>query len=120
MISKVFHTETGLEKSFKRDLKFKDYCNKNRIEWIEEINNGVFRGLNNRKNWILNWNNYMKKKIELINPKVDDFITLNKNTFKKKKIKINSESKFQKGGTTNALKYLDSFLDSRINKYQNI
>ena len=62
-IEKVFsHTETGLEKSFKRDLKFKDYCNKNRIEWIEEINNGVFRGLKNRKNWILNWNNYMKKK----------------------------------------------------------
>ncbi len=119
-IEKVFsHTETGLEKSFKRDLKFKDYCNKNKIKWIEEINNGVFRGLKNRKNWILNWNNYMKKKIELINPKLDDFITLNKNTFKEKKIKINSESKFQKGGTTNALKYLDSFLDSRINKYQN-
>ena len=54
-IEKVFsHTETGLEKSFKRDLKFKDYCNKNKIKWIEEINNGVFRGLKNRKNWILN------------------------------------------------------------------
>ena len=54
-IEKVFsHAETGLEKSFKRDLKFKDYCNKNKIKWIEEINNGVFRGLKNRKNWILN------------------------------------------------------------------
>ena len=119
-INKVFsHMETGLKSSYDRDLKFKKYCKKNNIEWIEDINNGVFRGLQSRKNWILNWNNYMKKKIRVFNPKVEDFITLNKKSKFERKIIKPKKSKFQCGGSTYALKYLETFLETRIDKYQN-
>ena len=119
-IEKVFsHMETGLKSSYDRDLKFKNYCKKNNIEWIEDINNGVFRGLQSRKNWILNWNNYMKEKIRVFNPKVEDFITLNKKSKFERKIIKPKKSKFQCGGSTYALKYLETFLETRINKYQN-
>ena len=42
------------------------------------------------------------------------------NLISSKKLKINkNNSVFQKGGTTSGLRYLDSFLDNRIDKYQN-
>jgi len=119
-IEKVFsHMETGLKSSYDRDLKFKKYCKNNNIEWIEDINNGVFRKLQSRDNWILNWNNYMKKKIGVFNPKVEDFITLNEKFKFERKIIKPKKSKFQCGGSTYALRYLETFLETRIDKYQN-
>ena len=51
-INKVYsHQETGIDITFKRDLEVKKFCKKNKIQWIEEVRNGVFRGRKNRTNW---------------------------------------------------------------------
>lgn len=119
-IEKIFsHLETGLKSSYDRDLALKKYCNKNKIDWTEDINNGVFRSLKSRKGWISNWNIYMKEEIKVFNPKFEDFITLEKKSKFEKKIITPLKSKFQCGGTTYGLKYLESFLENRIDKYQN-
>ena len=52
-IDTVFsHKETGLKITYERDKAFKRFCKNNQINWIENINNGIFRGLKNRANWI--------------------------------------------------------------------
>ena len=49
-MKKIFsHNETGLNVTFERDILLKAYCQANSIEWIQEINNGVFRGLKQKE-----------------------------------------------------------------------
>ena len=45
------HQETGLLVTFNRDKSFKRFCKNNLINWHENINNGVQRGLKNRDQW---------------------------------------------------------------------
>ena len=119
-INKIFsHTETGLSNSYKRDLKTIDFCKKNNIKWIEEVRNGVFRGRINRSNWIRDWNNYMKMSIIELDCTEGDFLNLNNDILQTKKIFVKkSKYKFQKGGTSEGLKYLKSFLSERFKNYQ--
>ncbi len=50
-IENVFsHQETGIKITYERDKSFKRFCKNNRINWVENINNGIFRGLQNRAN----------------------------------------------------------------------
>jgi len=52
-ITDIFsHQETGILTTFERDKTFKRFCKNNLIQWHENINNGVRRGLKNRDNWI--------------------------------------------------------------------
>ena len=119
-VDKIFsHCETGLKNSYSRDLEFKKFCDDNNLIWIESINNGVFRGLKSRKNWIKNWQKFVREDIKIVSPTKSDFLNID-NLIASKKLKINkNNSVFQKGGTTSGLRYLDSFLDDRIDKYQN-
>ena len=55
----------GLNVTFERDILLKEFCQNNSIQWEEEINNGVFRGLKNRKNWIKKWRDHMKSPVVL-------------------------------------------------------
>jgi len=116
LVKKIFsHNETGLNVTFSRDLLLKEYCQANSIEWKEAINNGVFRGLKNRKSWIKKWREHMKSPVVLFKGEKNDFINIKKNQiFKVKNSKI-----LQKGGSSFGIKYLDSFLDARHIKYQN-
>ena len=43
------HQETGLKITYERDKSFKRFCKNNRIEWIENVNNGIFRALKKQK-----------------------------------------------------------------------
>ena len=116
LVKKIFsHNETGLNVTFERDILLKEYCQANSIEWIQEINNGVFRGLKNRKNWIKKWRNHMKSPVVLFKGEINDFINIKKN----RKFKVKNSKILQKGGVSSGIKYLDSFLDSRHTKYQN-
>ena len=119
-VEKIYsHCETGLKNSYRRDLEFKKFCDDNNLIWIESINNGVFRGLKSRKNWIKNWQKFVREDIKIVSPTKSDFLNID-NLIASKKLKINkNNSVFQKGGTTSGLRYLDSFLDDRIDKYQN-
>ena len=58
-VKSVFSTEeTGLDVTYKRDLAFKSFCKRNKIEWIEKPRTGVFRGRKNRDKWIENWKDF--------------------------------------------------------------
>ena len=116
IVKKIFsHNETGLNVTLERDILLKEFCQNNSIQWEEEINNGVFRGLKNRKNWIKKWRDYMKSPVVLFKGQKNDFINIKK----KQNFKVKDSKILQKGGVSSGIKYLDSFLDSRHTKYQN-
>ena len=116
IVKKIFsHSETGLNVTFERDILLKEFCQNNSIQWEEEINNGVFRGLKNRKNWIKKWRDHMKSPVVLFKGEKNDFINIKK----KQNFKVKDSKILQKGGVSSGIKYLDSFLDSRHTKYQN-
>ena len=116
IVKKIFsHNETGLNVTFSRDILLKEFCQNNSIQWEEEINNGVFRGLKNRKNWIKKWRDHMKSPVVLFKGEKNDFINIKK----KQNFKVKDSKILQKGGVSSGIKYLDSFLDSRHTKYQN-
>ena len=120
-INKIFsHTETGLGITYKRDLEVSYFCKKNKIKWHEEIRNGVFRGRSNRNNWINDWKNYMQQNIIDLDCDKNDFCNISDKLIKTIGIKPNNDNKvIQKGGTTEGLKYLKSFLNDRFKNYQN-
>ena len=120
-INKIFsHAETGIDITYKRDLKVSHFCKKNKIKWHEEIRNGVFRGRSNRNNWINDWKNYMQRNIVDLDCDKNDFCNISDKLIKTIGIKPNNDNKvIQKGGTTEGLKYLRSFLNVRFKNYQN-
>ena len=116
LVKKIFsHNETGLNITFERDILLKEYCKENSIQWEEEINNGVFRGLKNRKNWIKKWRDHMISPVVLFKGEKNDFINIKKN----QNLKVKNSKILQKGGSSSGIKYLNSFLDTRHIKYQN-
>ena len=116
IVKKIFsHNETGLNVTFERDILLKEYCQDNFIQWEEKINNGVFRGLKNRKNWIKKWQDHMKSPVVLFKGAKNDFINIKK----KQNLKVINSNILQKGGSSSGIKYLDSFLNTRHIKYQN-
>ena len=119
-INKIFsHQETGINITYKRDKDVSNYCKENHIKWHEEIRNGVFRGRSNRDNWIKDWNDYMKRKIINLKCNTTSFFNIDDDLIKLKKIDPKKNVEFQKGGTSEGLKYLETFLNERHKNYQN-
>ena len=117
-VKSVFSTEeTGLDISFNRDISFKSFCKKTNIHWREYPRNGVFRARKNREKWIENWKEQMSKRIKPFNPKSNDFINLQIPGFKELILKNIKSNNIQRGGPTEAQKYLKSFLNDRYKKY---
>jgi len=116
------HQETGLLVTFNRDKDFARYCRNNSIKWIENNNNGVLRGLLNREDWFEKWDEYMFSEQFEFHPKENQFITIEEiekleNYFILTDLKTPKENPFQKGGTTMASKYADSFFENRYKNY---
>lgn len=124
-ISTVFsHQETGLLKTYKRDKEFARYCRNNSINWIENNNNGVLRGLLNRHDWIEKWENFMYQpqlKNELKNAKLIsiDLIKQTENNFIVTELETPKDTKFQKGGSKMGWRYANSFFEERYKNYMN-
>lgn len=122
-VEKVFsHQETGIEITYQRDKDFTRYCRNNSIEWVENINNGVIRGLKNRVEWFENWNAYMEK--DQLSFKVEESQLLSasdieelENYFSPYSIETTKNKSFQKGGRTTGLKYAQTFFESRHEEY---
>lgn len=122
-IDTVFsHIETGILLTYNRDRDFKRYCHNNNINWVENINNGVQRGIQNRDTWFEDWNAYMEQAQEKFNPKKDQVLP----TKEIQKIEEFShpisletpeESSFQRGGRITAWKYANSFFMERYKDY---
>lgn len=116
------HKETGISVTYDRDKTFTRYCKNNFIQWEENNNNGVQRGLTNRTNWIENWNTYMDSEIFQFSPKSDSFLnTLEIDTlesyFQIPQLNTEDQKLFQKGGTKMAWKYADTFFHDRHKSY---
>ncbi len=122
-IDKVFsHMETGIQITYDRDRDFKRYCHNNNIEWFENPNNGVQRGLLNRNTWFENWNNFMLQSLEVFKPEKDQIIhfeDLKKMEQIANPISLTTPSKtlFQKGGRSTAMEYANSFFKQRWKDY---
>jgi deoxyribodipyrimidine photo-lyase len=116
------HVETGLLVTYNRDKEFKRYCRNNFISWQESKNNGVERGLVNRDNWFENWEAYMWDPQIHFKANSEQFIRNHelKNLYElltPSDLSTPQDSKFQKGGSTMAWKYAQSFFSSRHESY---
>jgi deoxyribodipyrimidine photo-lyase len=124
-IKTVFsHQETGLHITFQRDKSLKRLFSSERIQWKEFINNGVIRGLSNRKTWINSWENFMSQEPIALSASHGQFVDSKtiqklKGHFEEESLLVERNSNFQKGGRKTALRYLRSFLEERYPNYQN-
>lgn len=116
------HQETGIKVTYDRDKMLKRFLANNMITWIENVNNGVFRGLQDRKNWIEEWEQFMNQPLLPFNPAKGQLCTIKEvdklaTFFHIPNLETNPDSLFQKGGTTMALKYMKTFFQDRGKNY---
>ena len=116
------HQETGIDITFKRDKAVAKYCASHGITWKENVNNGVFRGIKNRKVWRRTWEEYMQQPIHLFEPKKDAFLPslkINhlKGQFDLVDVNIGVHPDFQLGGTLVGIRYFQSFFKDRYLNY---
>lgn len=116
------HEETGNAWTYARDLQVAGWCSTNGIVWREYPSNGVIRRLGNRDRWAGLRNTTMGK------PQVELPITIafapRPDTLPAIPIPEVADPRFgpstprvQRGGRTEALKVLASFLDDRSERY---
>ncbi len=123
-IKSVFsHQETGLQITFKRDKSLKLLFKSLGIQWKEFVNNGVIRGLQNRKTWINLWENFMSQDLLSFSASIGQFINqkqINSLKGQLSPVDLSTERNlsFQKGGRPTALRYLIGFLEDRYTNYQ--
>ncbi len=116
------HQETGILVTYFRDQSLKRFCKNNMITWKENVNNGVFRGLKNRKGWALQWKDYMLSKLLVFEDPQKRLVTIDEinrleSLFTIPSLQTPENTGFQKGGTGMAKKYLDTFFESRYKNY---
>ena len=116
------HQETGIKLTYDRDKAVTKYCQQHNIQWIENVNNGVFRGIQNRKKWRHTWEQYMMQPIYLFEPQKGAFLSLEniekiKSKFTLVNVNIAAYNKFQIGGTLIGIRYFQSFFADRYLNY---
>ncbi|QOD62012.1 deoxyribodipyrimidine photo-lyase [Polaribacter haliotis] len=122
-INTVFsHQETGLLLTYNRDKDFARFCRNNSINWIENKNNAILRGLLNREDWFEHWEEYMNSNQIKINLKTEKLVSSEEiNDLKKGFTIVDLETPtskiFQKGGTKTAWKYANTFFETRHKQY---
>ncbi len=122
-INKIFsHQETGLLVTYNRDKNFKRFCKNNLIDWIENINNGVQRGLKNREQWTALCNAFFEIEALPFQPKPNQLLSISdieilEANFKIPNLITPQTTAFQKGGRSMGLKYLNSFFETRYPNY---
>jgi deoxyribodipyrimidine photo-lyase len=120
-ISHIFsYQETGMKMTYDRDKDVSKWCGENAVTWEESIQNGVFRGIKNRKQWKNDWVAFVNTNIDKPKMELGSFYpistieTFTETHFKTVSLYTKLDTQIQKGGTTYAVKYLDSFLNERI------
>ena len=116
------HQETGLLITYNRDKEFTRYCRNNSVNWEENNNNGVLRGLLNRQDWFDKWDDYMYDPLIKTSFNADRFISIEEITqiekcFQSANLKTPKHEYFQRGGTKTAWRYANTFFDKRHEKY---
>ena len=122
-ISDIYsHQETGILVTYNRDKAFKRFCKNNLITWHENINNGVQRGLKDRKEWMQKCNAFFEVEPLKFEPQDGQLLKYSEikalhYLFVVPSLNTPKDSPFQKGGRTMGLRYLNSFLESRYVNY---
>jgi deoxyribodipyrimidine photo-lyase len=109
------HEETGLDWTFKRDIKVKAWCRTNSIVWIEQPQFAVIRPLKDRDLWNKSRNKLVHRKPVSL-PRSQSFFDLSGESqlsVPSPKVRLD----IQRGGTAAGLSALDSFLYSRGQLY---
>jgi len=114
--------ETGLDITFQRDIRVKQWCEANEVPWKEFQNNGVVRGLKDRTTWSADWGKYMRRKIKAIGLATAQFISISEidilpHNFKEYMLNTKPRLEVQHGGHSRAKFWLDTFLDNRQEGY---
>lgn len=122
-IQEVFsHEETGIDLTYRRDLKMHDWFALHGIKWYEFPTNAVQRGLMHRNGWRDTWKKKMNAPVE--DPELDNLEQaripqkfLNKiNTDLPEQFLVDDD-KFQFGGEIRAWDLLKSFVHERCADY---
>ncbi|MGB5943666.1 MAG: FAD-binding domain-containing protein [Leeuwenhoekiella sp.] len=121
-IKMVFSTEeTGINKTYQRDLAFAEFCKTKGIQWKEFQNGGVQRGISNRDTWRKGWYDYMTeeiKEIDLANAQIINFNSLPKQLSDETyEPQFPAHANFQKGGRTAGKIWEESFFNERVRFY---
>ncbi|MCF6140571.1 deoxyribodipyrimidine photo-lyase [Flavobacterium sp. K77] len=122
-INAVFsHQETGLRITYERDKAFKRFCKNNFITWTENINNGIFRALKDRSNWVQKWEDYMNQPQSQFDFTPSKYLNLEEIAALETSLDVQDletlpDAIFQKGGSTMGWKYMNSFLNDRYHNY---
>ncbi|MEL0275466.1 MAG: deoxyribodipyrimidine photo-lyase, partial [Flavobacteriaceae bacterium] len=116
------HLETGIAITYQRDRNVANWCHEHNIPWVEKRQQGVFRGMRNRKNWIQHWTQLMNKE-QYPAPSKKGFIhekeiAALKKHFKTLDCATTPQKGIQPGGEKAAYRYLDSFFEGRYQNYQ--
>lgn len=116
------HQETGLKITFDRDIAVADWFKAQGISWNESIQNGIHRGLRNRETWKEDWYDYMEQPCLPFHPGPKNFVRYKDIEVLEQKFVVPSletpkQTPFQKGGARTALRYLQSFLQERVQNY---
>ncbi len=117
------HQETGVMVTYKRDQQVAAWCQKNKINFKEYLQQGVFRAMKNRDNWLKKWNQLMNREITKTTFAASKFIPLKTiESFKfylgEETLKTDTNGMRQIGGSHNAYRYLNSFFNDRYRNYQ--
>ncbi len=114
------YCETGLKCTYDRDKEAAKWFRLNGIKWQEYQHNGVIRGLFDRKQWVSDWYAFMNQNPDSA-PVHHENISMGFlndcpfPSFPNKNLSRNEN--FQKGGESQAQKYLQTFLNERGARY---
>ena len=117
------HQETGILKTFKRDLALQKWCKAKNIPWDESLQQGVFRGLKHRRKWLPLWTELMNRPLYPFQASTANFLHLKaidgiEKQLDRVTLSPPKQEDFQPGGELKGLRYLESFLDNRHLNYQ--
>jgi len=123
-ISTIFsYQETGMQITYDRDKRVTKWCAKYNVKWKESVQNGVLRGIRNRKKWKDHWVDFINQPIAIPKMEAGHFYTSSEIEeiiaphFKSVSLQTALSVHLQRGGTAQAKKYLDTFLNKRIKGY---
>ena len=116
--SVISEQETGIQWTYQRDKKLKKFFFQNKIDWIECSYPGVKRGQHNRNLWAKNFRYEIIKKSNLPIIKQSVYLELTNHELPKFFYDSTPCPYRQKGGSVEAEKLLQSFLNKRGENYQ--
>lgn len=123
------HEETGNQRTYALDIEVGKWCKANGVVWHEYPQNGVVRRLKSRDNWDSIWKQRMQTPLRaLVNANLANLAEIKSLAIWSSEAEVAAAPHLQKpqpdkplrqkGGRTQALKTLNSFLNGRASQYR--